>query len=250
MLFRNNHFFCVLKRGQELLTLVTDQGFAATPAVWETLAAVNGDSIFLDQTFRSLNEGGGGAHQQPPMAGAGAGSGGGDTVGDPAADALELQKMYDAKNAGRPAPAPQPSPAELQAMYDAKTAERAKTGTVLADDEALARQLQREMSMAAPRGSVVAAVAPEAGGRAAVAVGVSDADLALQLQQQEQSAAFRQSAPTRTADGGFYRGPDDDYTLAARLQAEEQERAQANGQQQRRSQRSGPPKKKSDCLLM
>ncbi|KAI8808269.1 hypothetical protein BJ742DRAFT_286313 [Cladochytrium replicatum] len=51
VIFRNNHFSVVWKRGhnEPLLTLVTDQGFLEAPGVvWETLDNVEGDSMFLD----------------------------------------------------------------------------------------------------------------------------------------------------------------------------------------------------------
>eukprot|EP00041_Stephanoeca_diplocostata_P031124 m.962687 g.962687 ORF g.962687 m.962687 type:complete len:662 (+) comp23892_c0_seq16:306-2291(+) len=57
VLFRNNHFFTLMKRqqGQELLTLVTDQGFAGTDIVWETLNSISNDSQFLTDTYSSVS---------------------------------------------------------------------------------------------------------------------------------------------------------------------------------------------------
>lgn len=58
VLFRNNHFFTLMKRqkGQELLTLVTDQGFAGTDVVWETLNNISNDSQFLTEICRPVTE--------------------------------------------------------------------------------------------------------------------------------------------------------------------------------------------------
>lgn len=53
--FRNNHFSTFLKRKDELFLLVTDQGFLTEDRViWESLANVEGDSIFVDAEFRTL----------------------------------------------------------------------------------------------------------------------------------------------------------------------------------------------------
>jgi len=45
--FRNNHFSTLYKHKGELLLLVTDQGYAKEPLVWEQLCQIDGDSIFL-----------------------------------------------------------------------------------------------------------------------------------------------------------------------------------------------------------
>lgn len=60
--FRNNHFFVILKRKDELLTLVTDQGFSGTSVAWETLQDVSNDSHFLTDEFRNAD----GGHAAPP----------------------------------------------------------------------------------------------------------------------------------------------------------------------------------------
>lgn len=51
--FRNNHFSTILKRKEEMFILVTDQGFLKEPkVVWETLDSVDGDVLFVDETFQ------------------------------------------------------------------------------------------------------------------------------------------------------------------------------------------------------
>eukprot|EP00049_Salpingoeca_infusionum_P005813 m.97176 g.97176 ORF g.97176 m.97176 type:complete len:403 (-) comp13095_c0_seq2:2697-3905(-) len=51
VLFRNNHFSVILKRGERLYSLVTDAGFKDTEVVWETLQTVDGDSDMLNDRF-------------------------------------------------------------------------------------------------------------------------------------------------------------------------------------------------------
>ncbi|CDY41266.1 BnaA01g12730D [Brassica napus] len=51
--FRNNHFHTMLKYGNELYNLVTDQGYLnERDLVWEKLNEVNGDSVFVDGDFK------------------------------------------------------------------------------------------------------------------------------------------------------------------------------------------------------
>lgn len=56
ILFRNDHFSTIVRRGSELVTLVTDAGFAShEEVVWETLADVSGrDNRFLSGDFRAI----------------------------------------------------------------------------------------------------------------------------------------------------------------------------------------------------
>eukprot|EP01137_Pigoraptor_chileana_P002676 Opistho-2@2367 len=54
VLFRNNHFSTLLKHRDELMILATDQGFLHSPAVWETVANVEGDGVFLDGEFHNI----------------------------------------------------------------------------------------------------------------------------------------------------------------------------------------------------
>jgi len=49
--FRNNHFSTLYKHNKELLLLVTDQGYANEPLVWEKLCQIDGDSVFLTSDF-------------------------------------------------------------------------------------------------------------------------------------------------------------------------------------------------------
>jgi hypothetical protein len=49
--FRNNHFNTLYKRNGELYILVTDQGYANAPLVWEKLCQIDGDSLFLRADF-------------------------------------------------------------------------------------------------------------------------------------------------------------------------------------------------------
>jgi len=49
--FRNNHFSTLYKHNGELLLLVTDQGYANEPLVWEKLCQIDGDSFFLRSDF-------------------------------------------------------------------------------------------------------------------------------------------------------------------------------------------------------
>jgi hypothetical protein len=56
ILFRNDHFSTIVKRGQQLVALVTDAGFAGhDEVVWETLADISGrDNAFLSGDFRPV----------------------------------------------------------------------------------------------------------------------------------------------------------------------------------------------------
>jgi len=55
VLFRNNHFSTIYKHGNELLQLVTDQGFLTeSSVVWETLSSIDGDGQFVDGLFRTV----------------------------------------------------------------------------------------------------------------------------------------------------------------------------------------------------
>jgi hypothetical protein len=49
--FRNNHFNTLYKHNGELFVLVTDQGYAYEPIVWERLCQIDGDSTFLCSDF-------------------------------------------------------------------------------------------------------------------------------------------------------------------------------------------------------
>jgi len=49
--FRNNHFSTIYKRKGEIFLLLTDQGFTKVPVVWETLANVEGDGVFVNSEF-------------------------------------------------------------------------------------------------------------------------------------------------------------------------------------------------------
>ncbi|KAL7751722.1 hypothetical protein RI367_002721 [Sorochytrium milnesiophthora] len=57
VLFRNNHFHCMYKRGDgKLYTLVTDLGYRERRnVVWETLDAVDGDSQFLNGDWQQCD---------------------------------------------------------------------------------------------------------------------------------------------------------------------------------------------------
>jgi hypothetical protein len=54
ILFRNNHFSTLYKHHNgTLYTLVTDQGFLKeSHVVWETLSGIEGDTVFVNETFR------------------------------------------------------------------------------------------------------------------------------------------------------------------------------------------------------
>ncbi|KAI8896332.1 hypothetical protein BC833DRAFT_597864 [Globomyces pollinis-pini] len=54
--FRNNHFSTILKRHDRLWMLVTDQGFAHSKVVWESLDNIHGNSEFLDENFKPYKE--------------------------------------------------------------------------------------------------------------------------------------------------------------------------------------------------
>ncbi|CAI5448911.1 unnamed protein product [Caenorhabditis angaria] len=57
VLFRNNHFHTILKRRDEIFTLVTDEGFFDEKnIVWESLSSVDGDSFFVDPQFHTYKE--------------------------------------------------------------------------------------------------------------------------------------------------------------------------------------------------
>eukprot|EP00475_Leptophrys_vorax_P042188 TRINITY_DN7954_c0_g1_i2.p2 TRINITY_DN7954_c0_g1~~TRINITY_DN7954_c0_g1_i2.p2 ORF type:complete len:203 (+),score=50.81 TRINITY_DN7954_c0_g1_i2:182-790(+) len=56
VLFRNNHFSVLHKRGGRLYVLVTDEAFLDIPqVVWEELTEVGGDTRYLDADFRLVN---------------------------------------------------------------------------------------------------------------------------------------------------------------------------------------------------
>nr|XP_054757685.1 ubiquitin carboxyl-terminal hydrolase MINDY-1-like [Lytechinus pictus] len=66
--FRNNHFSTLYKHNNELYVLVTDQGFLTeSNVVWETLSNVEGDSYFVDGTFRRRAVTSGPLNPPPPM---------------------------------------------------------------------------------------------------------------------------------------------------------------------------------------
>jgi len=53
--FRNNHFSTLYKNRGELFLLVTDQGFLSQESiVWETLGNIEGDTEFVDGSFKSV----------------------------------------------------------------------------------------------------------------------------------------------------------------------------------------------------
>ena len=55
VLFRNNHFSTIYKHKNELLQLVTDQGFLGEANyVWQTLSSIDGDGQFVDGHFRTI----------------------------------------------------------------------------------------------------------------------------------------------------------------------------------------------------
>ena len=50
--FRNNHFGTILKEGDAIYQLVTDQGYADVPQIaWERLDAIDGDTLFCTSDF-------------------------------------------------------------------------------------------------------------------------------------------------------------------------------------------------------
>eukprot|EP00026_Physarum_polycephalum_P008431 Phypoly_transcript_08517.p1 GENE.Phypoly_transcript_08517~~Phypoly_transcript_08517.p1 ORF type:complete len:401 (+),score=48.01 Phypoly_transcript_08517:245-1447(+) len=55
VLFRNNHFNTLYKHNGELFVLVTDQGYALEPIVWEKLCQIDGDSTFLCSDFTTYS---------------------------------------------------------------------------------------------------------------------------------------------------------------------------------------------------
>ncbi|KEP61230.1 UNVERIFIED_CONTAM: hypothetical protein HHA_295400 [Hammondia hammondi] len=58
VLFRNNHFLTVVRRGSSLYGLATDSSFlhAGGDAVWERLVDVWGDNVYCDEQFRDESE--------------------------------------------------------------------------------------------------------------------------------------------------------------------------------------------------
>jgi len=53
ILFRNNHFLTLLKRGDEIYTLVTDHGYLTEEnIIWETLDSLEGAGRFFDSNFQ------------------------------------------------------------------------------------------------------------------------------------------------------------------------------------------------------
>ena len=51
VLFRNNHFSVVYKRGGRLFGLVTDVGFRSSSIMWESIDQLDGDTAYLDANF-------------------------------------------------------------------------------------------------------------------------------------------------------------------------------------------------------
>jgi len=56
VLFRNNHFATITKHKGKIYVLVTDSGLVndTRSCYWQTLSTLDGDSVFLDSSFRSL----------------------------------------------------------------------------------------------------------------------------------------------------------------------------------------------------
>ena len=64
--FRNNHFSVIHKRQSFLFALVTDVGFRRTNFMWESLDQLDGDTLYLDSSFRPAASSQGGLFSQPP----------------------------------------------------------------------------------------------------------------------------------------------------------------------------------------
>jgi len=56
VLFRNNHFATITKHEGKIYLLVTDRGLVndTRSCYWQSLSTLDGDSVFLDSSFRSL----------------------------------------------------------------------------------------------------------------------------------------------------------------------------------------------------
>jgi len=56
VLFRNNHFATITKHKGKIYVLVTDSGLVSDTrsCYWQSLSTLDGDSVFLDSSFRSL----------------------------------------------------------------------------------------------------------------------------------------------------------------------------------------------------
>jgi hypothetical protein len=64
--FRNNHFSVIHKRQSFLFALVTDIGFRRTNVMWESLDQLDGDTLYLDSSFRPAASQGGLFSAPPP----------------------------------------------------------------------------------------------------------------------------------------------------------------------------------------
>jgi hypothetical protein len=53
--FRNNHFSVIHKREGRLYGLVTDEGYAKTSVMWESIDQLDGDTLYLDATFTRVS---------------------------------------------------------------------------------------------------------------------------------------------------------------------------------------------------
>jgi len=64
VLFRNNHFATITKHKGKIYLLVTDRGLVndTRSCYWQSLSTLDGDSVFLDSSFRSLR-----SHRVPPI---------------------------------------------------------------------------------------------------------------------------------------------------------------------------------------
>eukprot|EP00038_Savillea_parva_P007634 m.171552 g.171552 ORF g.171552 m.171552 type:complete len:697 (-) comp13387_c0_seq1:340-2430(-) len=274
--FRNNHFFVILKRKDELLTLVTDQGFAGTSVAWETLHDVSNDSQFLTDEFRNAD----GGHRDvlyPVEAAAGLDEGGqlpAPTATQPPMDDAELaRQLQEQENArarrGNPPqqqqqqtqppasqrqtqPTPpstsQPPGAQGHASTDRHPAASSGTSTEQAvmSDAQLARLLQDQEDERAQRQAQQRSEQPRQGGA-----------------PPPQTAHARQpvsaTSASRPVQGGANRGAvprsiDADRELAIRLQREEQQRFESqnrSGSRGRNASSQGQEgHKDSKCLLM
>jgi len=64
VLFRNNHFATITKHKGKIYLLVTDRGLVndTRSCYWQSLSTLDGDSVFLDSSFRSLR-----SYTAPPI---------------------------------------------------------------------------------------------------------------------------------------------------------------------------------------
>jgi len=183
--FRNNHFSTIYKQKSELFLLVTDQGFVSEPNVmWETLANVEGDGLFVNPEFRTYTPPASAAQRNtvtPAPAVAAPAAAASSTSAPASSPSVEKLKQIDADLLVA---------LSMQNELDAQAAaDAAKEGDDADEqDEVPARPQAREQTLDAQE--------------------LADRQLALALQQEEEEQHAAAVEAARGAEGGAEGGED------------------------------------------